>query len=614
MLKPIFTTLAMLAVVANLRAQNDTLFYDLPDITIRENRLELPFREASRSINVITAEQIRQLPVRSANELLTYVAGVDVRQRGAHGVQADIGIRGGTFDQTLILVNGIKLSDPQTGHHNMNLPFDIENIERIEVLKGPGARIYGQNAFAGAINIITKTPEEAQAKIALRSGENELVGTTFTLALPQGDMSHYFSFAKDYSGGYRYNTDYDITSFFYQNTFERGAHRLQLLAGHADREFGANGFYASPDFMDQYEEVQTSFVSLQYQTSGTRWRLSPRLSWRKNKDNYIFLRDNPSAYQNIHTSHNLTGELHASYSSRLGQTGIGLEIGHVDLSSTNLGERRRWVNSFFVEHRFAWWDGRIDLTPGFSLNRYSDFGTRFFPGVDLGVRLSPALKAFANAGYTYRVPTFTDLYYEDPANNGNPDLQPEEAVAYELGFKYSRRGLQLQASVFQRDGYDLIDWTKPVDTLRWTPLNINELTTRGAEFTGQIYFPVLLGRATWLDRLRVGYTFLDNELADNGANFSRYALENLNHQLVMGLSYRLFPRLLHGIYYRYTDRVNLDDYQLVDTRLSYESPNGFTAFIEATNLFDVTYRETNLVEMPGRWVKAGVSWRLYWRP
>ncbi|MCB0636564.1 MAG: TonB-dependent receptor [Lewinella sp.] len=610
---PQYTFTLLLCLLGSvLAAQNDTLIYDLPNVTIRENRLETPFAETSRSINVITASQIRQLPVRSVNELLQYVAGVDVRQRGAHGVQADVGIRGGTFDQTLILVNGIKLSDPQTGHHNMNLPFDLENIERIEILKGPGARIYGQNAFAGAINIITKTPEQTQARVALRAGENELLGTTFTLSVPQGDMAHYFSFAKDYSGGYRYNTDYDITSFFYQNTYEQGVHRLQLLAGHAEREFGANGFYASPDFQDQYEEVNTSFVSLAYQTHGDRWTLKPRLSWRKNKDDYIFVRNNPSLYENIHTSNTLTGEVHAAFNSRLGQTGLGVEISRVDLQSTNLGDRQRWVNSLFFEHRFAWWDGRIDLTPGFSLNRYSDFGTRFFPGLDLGVRLSRHVKAFANAGYTYRVPTFTDLYYEDPANNGNPDLQPEEAIAYELGLKYDRPGLLVQASVFQRDGYDLIDWTKPVDTLRWTPVNINELTTRGAELNGQVYFPVLLGHATVLERLQLGYTYLDNDLANNGAAFSRYALENLTHQLIAGVTYRPASRLLHSIYYRYTDRVNLPDYQLVDTRLTYESTKSFSAFVEVSNLFDVTYRETNLVVMPGRWLKAGVSWRWGW--
>lgn len=586
-------------------AQDDSLSVNLPDIVISENRLEIPFKESSRSIQIITAAQIQQMPARSVNELLLYVAGVDVRQRGPHGVQADIGIRGGTFDQTLILVNGIKLSDPQTGHHNMNLPLDMENIERIEVLKGPGARVYGQNAFSGAINIVTKKPTEAKAKVALRAGENDLGGATFTLALPTGNFNQYFSVAKDFSNGYRYNTDYDITSFFYQNTWTEGDHQLSLTAGHADREFGANGFYASPEFQEQYEEVKTSLVNLQYEYQANGWRVNPRVFWRKNKDNYVFVRNNPSLYQNIHTSNTVGAEVHSSYTSAWGQSGIGVEINRVDLNSTNLGDRDRWVSSFFLEHRFQLAD-RVDITPGFSVQRYSDFGTRFFPGLDLGYRLSPDFKVYANAGYTYRVPTFTDLYYEDPANNGNPNLQPEEAIAYELGFQYQKPGLTIQVAGFQRDGYDLIDWTKPVDTLRWTPVNINELTTRGAELNIQAYFPLLLGENTPLERLTLGYTYIDAQLQDNGASFSRYALENLDHQMVAGLSYRWGERWLHSVFYRYSSRVTLDDYSVVDTRLTYQLPK-WSAFVEATNLFDTEYRETNLVVMPGRWVRFGVN-------
>ncbi len=605
MLKHFTPLLLLLLMVSELNAQSDSLRYDLPDVIIRENRLEIPFAETSRTINVVTAAQIEQMPVRSVNELLLYVAGVDVRQRGPHGVQADVGIRGGTFDQTLILVNGVKLSDPQTGHHNMNLPLDIENIERIEVLKGPGARIYGQNAFSGAINIVTKQPNGSKVKLAARAGENGLGGGTLTLSAPTGNFTHYFSAAKDFSDGYRYNTDYDISSYFYQGQWSQGVHELSITAGHAEREFGANGFYASPDFQDQYEEVTTSLLSVQYRNQGEAWTVSPRVFWRRNADNYIFVRNNPSIYQNIHTGHTVGAELHTSYRSSLGTTGIGAELNRIDLNSTNLGDRDRWVTSLFLEHRFVLAD-RLDLTPGVSLNHYSDFGTRFFPGIDLGYRVSKQVKVYGNVGYTYRVPTFTDLYYEDPANNGNPNLEPEEAVAYELGVKFQKPGFNVQLAAFQRDGFDLIDWTKPVDTLRWTPVNINELTTRGLEINAQLYFPLLLGEGTALERLQLGYTYLDASLESNGEAFSRYALENLNHQLVAGLSYRWGNRLLHSVFFRYTDRVNLEDYQVVDTRLTYRA-NQLSVFVEATNLFDTEYRETNLVLMPGRWIRVGAT-------
>jgi iron complex outermembrane receptor protein len=598
--------LLSLAIVWSTAAQVDT-GYVLPDVVIKENRLEMPFSDVSRTVNVMTARQIKALPVQSVNELLLYVAGVDVRQRGAHGVQADVSIRGGTFDQTLVLINGVKLSDPQTGHHVMNLPIDLENIERIEVLKGPGARIYGQNAFSGAINIVTKTPEEEYFKVAAQAGENTLGGVQFSAAFLDGDLSQYVSFSKDFSEGYRYNTDYDITNVFYQNGYEKGAHKLSFMAGYTDRRFGANGFYASPEARDQYEEVQTSIAALNYQYESGAWSINPRLYWRRNQDEYIFVRRNPSIYRNMHIGNTVGVEVHASHENALGTTGIGVEAASVNLRSNILGNRERLQASLFLEHRFQLMDGMLDLTPGLSVNHFSDFDTKVFPGLDVGVRLNEQLKLFANAGYTYRVPTFTDLYYEDPINLGNPNLQPEQAFSYEAGAKWTMAGANVQASYFYRRGFDLIDWTREADTLQWKPFNLSELDVQGLELNGELYFPVLHNANTVVQRLRLGYTYIDAELLNSEGVTSRYVLENLDHQFVAGLEYRIGQRFFHSVMFRYTSRVSMEDYQLVDTKLQYRN-GAVEAFLEASNLLDTRYRETNLVVMPGRWVRAGVSY------
>ncbi len=606
-MKSIQTFFLLLAGLTAFSQTDSLTAYDLPDVILRENRLEIPFSEVSRTVNVLTSDQVRNLPVRSVNELLTYVAGVDVRQRGVHGVQADVSIRGGTFDQTLVMINGVKLNDPQTGHHLMNLPIDVNNIQRIEVLKGPGARVFGMNAFAGAINIVTKNPDSGYVKAGLQAGDNNLGGARVAVSLPKGAFRQYFSVAKDFSEGYRYNTDYDITNFFYQSTFGEGPHELNVLAGHTEREFGANGFYASPAATDQYEAVQTSLVSLQYRYRQDRWQIKPRLSWRRNQDEYVFVRRNPSLYRNLHISNVLSLEVNASHNNRWGATGLGAEATRLDLRSTNLGDRERDVLSFFVEHRFQFWDGLLDLTPGFSFNHFSDFGTRWFPGVDLGVRLNDQLKLYGNMGYTYRIPTFTDLYYEDPVNRGNPDLRPEEAISYEAGAKWTQAGLNLQISYFQRDGYDLIDWTRAADTLQWMPVNLNELIARGVDFSAEVFFPAWTGRpAAGIQRLRIAYTYLDARIEENEATLSRYVLENLDHQVVAGLDYRLGRYFVHNLTFRYVSRVSLDDYFLFDTKLMYRRAN-YEVFLSASNLLNTSYTETNLVPMPGRWVSGGVN-------
>lgn len=589
-----------------LSAQQDTLpALDLPNILISDNRLEIRFSEVSRSLDVITAEQIRSAPVVSVAELLQYVAGVDVRQRGAHGVQADVSIRGGTFDQTLVLVNGIKMTDPQTGHHALNLPLDIDNIERIEVLKGPGARVYGQNAFAGAINIITKNPEETYAQFQVQGGQNGLGGVKFSASLPK----HYVSFSKDFSRGYRYNTDYDINNFFYQYRTRLRKAEVNFLASYTERAFGANGFYASPQFADQFEAVQTSLSALELKLKTGDWTITPRAYWRRNQDEYIFVRRNPSLYRNLHIGNVLGFETHASHRNKWGFTGLGFDAQQNWLVSNNLGERQRASAALFAEHRFLFLSGRLDLTPGVLFHYFTDFGPFFFPGIDAGMEITRSFRLFGNIGQTYRIPTYTDLYYEDAANTGNPDLKPESALSYEAGLKGVFYAWNFQASYFQRDGRDLIDWTKTQVTDPWQPRNFGNVSMRGVEGSLRIDLPRVIPGQRLLHHFFVNYTYIDADVLPNEFPFSRYALDNLRQQLSAGLELHLLPRWYLNTTLRYTDRVNLGDFLVLDARLYFEGKK-FGCFLEATNLLDEEYTQTNLVPMPGRWVRAGLNWRI----
>ena len=375
--------------ILQLQAQFDSTNYLLSEVIISENRLSLPLSDQARSIIVIDRPQIETAPVRSVNGLLSHYAGIDIRQRGPNGVQADIGIRGGTFDQVLVLVNGIRVSDLQTGHHSMNLPVDIENIERIEVLKGPGARIFGQNAFAGAINIITKSPEEPFFKVQASGGENSTWGAKLSGAFQTGGINHYLSAARDESDGYKYNTDYEISNYFYQADITLGGGKMQVMSGFSERKFGANGFYASPDFMDQYEEVQTSLASAKYSLPlSDQVFFKASTYWRRNRDEYIFVRQDPSIYRNLHFNHNLGADANVSIQNAWGTSGLGLDVNHLWLESNNLGERNRTVATLFVEHRFSLLEQRLDITPGVQFNHYSDFGFNALPGVDVGYALN----------------------------------------------------------------------------------------------------------------------------------------------------------------------------------------------------------------------------------
>lgn len=606
----IFICLWTLTAFAQTPIGIDTSNIELESVVVQANRLQLPVSENSQTINIITRQQIENAPVNSVAEVLQYIGGIDIRQRGVHGVQADVSIRGGTFDQVLVLINGIKMADPQTGHHMMNLPLNMDNIERIEILKGPAARMFGANAFSGAINIVTKVPDEAYAQIHLEGGENSLGGVTASVALPTKDFKQYFSFGKQFSDGYRFNTDYEISNYLYQSEYQLSANqKIEILGSFSERQFGANRFYGNNTdaFANQYEEVQTSLFNVAYKKTGAKYAVNTRLNWRRNQDEYHFLRNNPSVFRNFHVSNVIGLESHADFYSKAGTTGIGVELNSVYLRSNNLGKQDRRIGTLFLEHRANLLNNQLDITPGLAVSYYSDLGTQLFPGVDVGYKIKSGIKLFANAGYTWRVPTFTDLYYEDSANLGNADLEPESALSYEAGVKYDKKGVRANLSWFVREGTDLIDWTRAADTLKWQPSNIANLTMSG--FDASLDFDTrFLGNNNFIKNVHLAYTYIDAELPEVETGISRYVLENINHQFIAGFDHKVFGKLVHSFRFRYVDRVSMEDYSVLDLKLSWKAKK-YSFYVAANNILDVEYFETNLVEMPGRWIFGGAKFR-----
>lgn len=597
--------LTLLTVTSSvMRGQADTLAQELETVVISDKRIQLEYSQESRNIIIIDQQEIRNSPAQSLAELLQNAAGIDVRRRGVNGIQADLSIRGGTFDQSLVLINGVNMSDPQTGHHLMNLPVDLDMIERVEILKGPGARRYGQNAFAGAINIVTKKSLDHPFKIKSSFSSNTTGKLQFMANIPTDKGSHMLSISKGFSEGYRYNTDYQLDNVFYQSTFDINGNTLSLNAGYSDRRFGANGFYASPDFTEQYEEVATSMVSLRYGMRSGYWSINPTIYWRRNEDEYIFVRNNPSIYRNLHIGNSYGGELNASRINALGVLGIGTEIRYDDLRSNNLGDQSRTTLGLNMEQRILLFEDRVDFTPGVGIYSYSDFGTRAFPGFDVGIKLNSDVKAFGNVGYTWRVPTYTDLFYSDPANLGNPDLEPETAITYEAGLKWLTSGLQSSISGFIRNSDNLIDWTKENQDDPWFPSNVGNVVVKGLEAESKIH----LTQTNQWPILSVGYVFLtgDNRV---DAPVSRYALDLITHQFNLGIDFAVIDNARMTINYRYVDRLSLDNYSIIDSRVNYHGQS-MEVSLFANNILDTGYTETNLVPMPGRWIGVELGFNI----
>ena len=603
-------------IAVNVIAHSQETQIDLKEITVVSSpRIELPFSENSKTIQVISKEEIIESPANNVAELLQQVAGIDIRRRGVSGMQADLYIRGGGFDQTLLLIDGIKVEDAQTGHHTMNMALPIEVIERIEIIKGSASRVYGQNAFSGAINIITSKVAENMTSVSLESGSYKQQNASVTISRKNEDQSVLFHYSNNSSDGHKYNTDYKNENYFLKNRFEIKGLPIDMVSSFNERKFGANGFYASPEAIDQYEETQASLLGFSTKIISNNFIIKPKLYWKRNQDMYVYLRDNPSVYRNLHITNKIGAELNGSYESNNGITGFGVDISSIKLSSNNLGERKRTMVNLFLEHQMKFAENKIDVTPGVAFSYFSDVSTNqnyqnnffrnffMYPGIDIGYELNDNVKLYSNVGYTYRVPTYTDLFYTSPTTIGNENLKPEKAFTKEIGINYTKDNFDFTFTLYNRDASDVIDYVKNVESAPWEAFNIREINTEGYELglTYNFYVAAFLNHS-----IKIGYSNIKDKLKQTDFNFSRYALNSLKNHLTTSYSFEIKKNLKSSIVYKYAERNSGEDYSIMDFKVSYTLKN-YKLYVTGNNLFDTVYSETNLVEMPGRNVLVGIN-------
>lgn len=592
--------LALSILSTSVNAQKDTI--KLKEIEVSSNRISLPFSKTSRTITILTNDDIVKSAATNLSDMLQNVAGVDIRRRGIDGMQSDLYIRGGNFDQTLLLIDGVKMDDAQTGHHTMNAILSLENIERIEIIKGPAARIYGQNAFTGAINIVTKSVTENRTAINLNYGSYNNKKGEVSLAHKFKEVAILASAGYQESDGYRFNTDFENVSAFLKSNFKN----YSLITSFGQRKFGANGFYASPAYKDQYEETQTSLVALSSNYVAGETTVKPRIYWRRNEDMYLFIRENPSYYRNLHISNKIGAETNVVFNTGLGKTGVGLDISRIFLVSNNLGDHQRTTITGFIEHRFELLNETLDITPGVAISSYSDFDTKAFPGLDLGYRISEKVKLYGNIGYTYRVPTYTDLYYVGPTTKGNADLEAESALAEELGIKFTIPDFQMDVALFNRKSDNLIDWTKDNEADKWEARNFSEVVAQGLETNLNYQFKL----GEYQQEFNLGYSFIDDVIKDNQVQFTQYSINSIKHQFTAGIDTKFCPIFSEHISYRYVERTNGQNYHVVDAKILAVLKNNMEFSLIANNIFNAEYTETNLVPMPKGNVMVGFKYSL----
>ncbi|NJO69107.1 MAG: TonB-dependent receptor [Bacteroidetes bacterium] len=632
-------TYSMLTQPGKTYAQADStqVINNLKEVVVSAQRAPVTYSNVARVVHVIPRSEIANAPVLSLNELLDYSPGVDIRQRGTHGIQADVSIQGGSFDQSLILLNGINISDPQTGHLSMNLPIDIESVSRIEVLTGSASRVFGANAFTGAINIITNPVGKNYIRASASAGDFGLYKAGASVQYNLKNYYSHLSYSKSASDGYTHNTDFKSQSLFYQGGVKQNSYFINFQAGYNDKDYGANSFYSSR-YADQYEENQTWFGGINA-AFGKTAVIKPTVYWRRNYDHYILIRNNPAAYQNFHFTDVLGSNLNAELKWKAGTTNIGLEYRKEQIYSTRLGEKTndslkvkgeeniyyirsasRNNFSIFAEHSINL--NKFSVSGGVMINHYSslDKGFVVYPGIDAAYRFTPWSKVYATYNKSLRLPTFTDLYYTGPQNLSNPDLEPEEAHQIETGLKYNIQGLYGNISYFYRKGINIIDLIEQTGNM-WQSQNITRLNTQGLEITSFVNVRELTGTNIFINKLSVTYNYTEID-KESGSYVSAYVLDNLKHKFSVNLNHVIYKNISANWYLNWQDRNgNYGKYDpatktttetpykpfwLLDGRINWK-PGILNVFAEVSNIFAREYYDFGNIVQPGRWFKIGLS-------
>ena len=565
-------------------------------------------------------------PVQTLESALRLAPSVDIRERGGKGMQADIFIRGGSFDQTMVLLNGIDFTDARTGHQSHSLPVDIDCISAVDLLDG----VPGVGAFAGAVNIRTAPLKLTYLRFEGAGGQHGYAYANLSGAVTSGRFSLLAAGSYRRSDGYRHNTEFANYNAFVRATYEAPrAGFFDLQAGYQNRTFGSNGFYAAYN-PDQWEATSTALASLRWLKQAGRFSFGASASYRKNFDRYDWTRGTP---MNHHNTDNAGAEFWADCTWKGGVTSLGGDYTYNHIYSTNLGEplptphgkythaKDRHVGNLWLRHVKQW--ERFDVSGSAGVS-FTPYGTSALWSLSGGYRPVRGLRLEVGAAQSMRLPTFTDLYYTSPAQLNNLDLKPEHAITYRFAADYARSGWNASLFTYYRQGRDIIDWVWREELGKWHSEQESKLDTYGLEVSG--------GYTTtgFLHRISVSYGYIHTSKVDRVITSS--ALDYMKHKAAATVEFRFLRNcsltLTGAVYdrngsYTYylrnadgslmldpdgkmmTEVRDFKPYFLLDGRLSWEK-KGWKLYFDVMNMTDTRYFDFGGLEMPGVWFSGGI--------
>ena len=636
-------------------AKIDTSFYKngkevvLDEVNVTGSRAPLTRSQQTRMVTVLSREDIQAAPVQSVNDLLKYAVGVDVRQRGPIGAQTDISLRGSNDEQITILLNGINICDPQTGHNAFDFPVDISEIERIEILEGPAARVYGTSSLLGAINIVTKIPSQSSLSAHVEGGSYGYSSEGVRANIAKGNWNNSFSANYTRSDGYTrskkgsLNTDFDGLKAFYQGNYNDNDIVVKWHAGMSTKGFGSNTFYSAYSD-EQYERILKTYTAIQAENRYGKIHMRPSIYWNRTMDKWELFRDNADAYPfNYHRTDVYGVNLNGYFDWTAGRTAIGAELRNEDIVSTNLGELlaeplhihgtnvdythglNRTNIQFVIEHNILL--KRFTLSAGLVAvkNSWAEMNMKVYPSIDASYNVTNNWKVYASYNTSLRMPSFTDLYYNSKGYNANKELKPEELAATEIGVKYHSQNVNASVSGYYNHMKNLIDWIvdKNSETQTLTTTNFGVINSVGVEANMDFNLLNLISGQRIFRKLNIAYAYAHQDQKKYEGIVSQYVLEYLRNKFVANLQMNIWKQLNLGLNYRIQNRngsymvsqdlktkeytyAKYSTYGIMDAHLSWDMPK-YSIYIKGNNLFSKGYRDFGRLKQPGFWIMAGIS-------
>jgi iron complex outermembrane receptor protein len=570
------------------------------DATQLDRILVLKSRESFLGQYSLTGNTLDSLPFHSAVEALS-VSFLNLQARSpANSIQDDFTMRGSNFQGVRILLDGQRVNDPQTGHHNADIPLTKEDVEIIEVLCGISPARIGPDAIGGTVNFVTKRPKERSFVLELSGGQHQSSGQLLSISDKINDLGVRFSAENRESGGFYYDTEFKKFTASLASSLDLPLGSLNLDYGYQNKEFGAYDFYTPRKGYPSKEWTETHLINSGLKLKKDGFNIEPSFLWRRHFDKFML--DKTGARSN-YLAHHRTDIYNPSFylskdGTPLGKLGLGVEYSQEKIVSTTLGKHSRDRESIFFDNAYSFTE-RLSLDSSLRVDDYNSLDIPVTGGVRLAYQFLENNIAHFGASRAMRIPSFTELYYNDPTTIGNARLAPEKSLTYEIGHNLKNGRFSLSSVFFLRQENNFIDWVKssPAQT-KWEAQNIASSRVLGLEegFEYQLSEQV---------KLNANYAYTDRHQDDNGYIY-KYG-ENYARHLASVISFFKFGFGTQEAGITYKKCPARDGWLLMHAKLSLELNKNSTFFLSATNIFNVEYQEIAGIPSPGRWVEGGLK-------